>query len=185
MDSFDGAAGAAPAGWKGLRGRWVLTEDPSAARGPSVLLQDAEADPWAVLLRDGSYAGDLRVSVRFRPVSGREDASGGIALRAQDPRNYLLVRANALEGNLRLYRITDDRREMLASAETAPPALGAWHTLEVVLRRGTATCLLDGRPLLAHPVGDAWPAGRVGLWTKADSRTAFDDFTVLRLKEPR
>ena len=188
LDSFEGKPGEAPQGWRARGGRWILAADGSAARGPGVLLQDAAAQDWAVLLKEGACTGNLLATVRFKPVSGTEDASGGLILRAQDAENYYLCRANALEGNFRLYLFQGNRRETLESAEVQPPALGTWHTLGFAVQGDVLTCALDGRTLITHRIDPAkepaWASGRVGLWTKADSRTAFDDRRVTRLPGP-
>jgi hypothetical protein len=188
LESFEGKPGEAPPGWRARGGHWVQAEDASAARGPGVLLQEGSARDWAVLLKDGAYAGNLLMTVRFKPVSGTEDASAGLILRAQDAENYYLCRANALEGNFRLYAFRGNRRETLESAEVQPPALGTWHTLGFAIQGDVLTCALDGRTLITHRIDPAkepaWASGRVGLWTKADSRTAFDDLLVTRLPEP-
>src|SRR5262245_37229826 len=87
--------------WNFVAGQWV--NRPS--RGRIVLAQVAETQPWAVAILEDAKFADVDATVRFRPVSGREDASGGVILRAQDGQNYLLVRANALENNFRLYSV--------------------------------------------------------------------------------
>ena len=108
-------------------------------------------------------------------MAGREDASGGIVFRFHDGR-YYVVRANAREDNFRLYSY-DRGRHQLASAHVAPPALGQWHTIRVVAVGDRIQAYLNGALLLDHR--DArFRAGRVGLWTKADSVTAFDDLVV-------
>src|SRR6185503_2121069 len=91
--------------WKFAAGKWE--------RRSGVLAQTAETQPWAVALLEDRKYGDVDVSVRFRPVSGKEDASGGILFRARDEKNYYVVRANALEDNFRLYTITEGRRKQL------------------------------------------------------------------------
>jgi hypothetical protein len=142
-------------GWKTIDGQWAVEEMPGAPTG-------------------GPYT-DVDVSVRFQPISGREDASGGIVFRFADGR-YYVVRANALENNVRLYYY-DRSRHQLATAIVQPPALGRWHTLRVVVVGDQIQASLDGQRLLDHR--DArFRAGQVGLWTKADSITAFDDFVV-------
>ncbi len=186
LDSFEGKPGAAPQGWRSGRGRWALAEDASAARGPMVLKQDAAVEDWAVILRDGAYAGDLSAEVRFKPLSGREDASGGLVLLAQDADNYYLCRANALEGNFRLYYVKGNGRVQLESASVQAPEIGTWHTLQMALQGDTLSCALDGRVLITHRVNPsrepAWKAGRVGLWTKADSVTRFDRLDIIVIK---
>ena len=87
--------------WKFVTGKWVRR----ASDGRQVLAQTVETQPWAVAVLEDQKFADVDVSVRFRPISGKEDASGGIIIRAKDGQNYLLVRANALENNFRLYTI--------------------------------------------------------------------------------
>ncbi len=119
--------------------------------------------------------GDVDVSVRFEPLSGREDASGGIVFRFDQGR-YYVVRANALEDNFRLYSYDRGRRQ-LASAAVKAPARGQWHTLRLVALGGHMQAWLDGVRYLDHR--DArFSSGRIGLWTKADSVTAFQGLTV-------
>ena len=122
----------------------------------------------------GPYT-DLDVSMKFKPISGREDASGGIVFRFNDGK-YYVVRANALEDNLRLYYYDRGRRQ-LASARVKAPALGQWHTVRVVAVGEHIQAWLDGTRYLDHRDARS-AAGRVGLWTKADSVTAFDDLTI-------
>jgi hypothetical protein len=140
-----------------------------------VLVQRAVKNAFDVLVAPGGPYTDVDVSVRFKPISGREDASGGIVFRFADGR-YYVVRANALENNVRLYYYNGSRHQ-LASAKVQPPALGQWHTLRVVAVGDHIQASLDGQRLLDHR--DArFRAGQVGLWTKADSITAFDDLVV-------
>src|SRR5438105_1783570 len=122
--------GAENSKWKFVAGQWVRR----ASGDRQVLAQTKETQPWAVALLEDQKFGDVDVSVRFRPVSGKEDASGGIIVRAKDERNYLLVRANALENNFRLYAIVNGKRSTLASAKVTEPKLGTWHTIRVVAK---------------------------------------------------
>jgi Domain of Unknown Function (DUF1080) len=162
-------------GWKTVDGQWAVEEMPGAPSGQRVLVQRAVTNAFDVLVAPGGPYTDVDVSVRFKPISGREDASGGIVFRFADGR-YYVVRANALENNFRLYYY-DRSRHQLASATVPPPALGQWHTLRVVAVGDHIQASLDGQRLLDHR--DArFRAGQVGLWTKADSITAFDDFEV-------
>src|SRR5437667_3315154 len=125
--------------WKFLAGQWVRRA--SAAR--QVLAQTVETQPWAVAVLEDQKFADVDVSVRFRPVSGKEDASGGIIFRAKDGRNYLLVRANALENNFRLYTIVKGRRSTIASARVTEPKLGEWHKIRVVAKGPKIQAYLD------------------------------------------
>jgi len=113
--------------------------------------------------------------MKFKPMSGREDASGGIVFRFNDGK-YYVVRANALEGNFRLYCYDRGRRQ-LASASVLAPALGQWHTVRLVALGDHMQAWLDGKLYLDHR-DSRFGSGRVGVWTKADSITAFDDLTV-------
>ena len=159
--------------WKYVTGQWVRR----ASGGRQVLVQTVETQPWAVAVLEDQRFADVDVSVRFRPVSGKEDASGGIIVRAKDGRNYLLVRANALENNFRLYTIVNGKRSTIASARVTEPKLGTWHTIRVAATGGKIQAHLDGVLLLDHQdrtFADGW----VGLWTKADSVTEFADLEV-------
>src|SRR5207245_8753822 len=113
-----------------------------------VLAQVAPTDPWAVALLEDQKLADVDVTVRFRPVSGKEDASGGIIFRARDGRNYFLVRANALENNFRLYTLVNGKRSTIASARV--PSLGAWHSIRVVALGPKIQAYLNGTLLLDH-----------------------------------
>ena len=162
-------------GWKSIAGQWGVEEMAGAPGGRRVLVQRAVQNAFNVIVAPGGPYRDVDVSVRFKPISGREDASGGIVIRFADGR-YYLVRANALENNFRLYAYDRGRRQ-LASATVEPPALGQWHTVRVVAVGDRMQGYLNGKLLLDYR--DArFRSGQVGLWTKADSITAFDDLTV-------
>jgi Domain of Unknown Function (DUF1080) len=159
--------------WKFVAGRW----EHRASGNRRVLVQTVETQPWAVAVLEDQKFADVDVSVRFRPVSGKEDASGGIIFRARDGRNYLLVRANALENNFRFYTIVNGKRSTIASARVKEPTLGAWHTIRVVATGPKVQAYLDGALLLDH--ADAtFTEGWIGLWTKADSVTEFSDLEI-------
>jgi 3-keto-disaccharide hydrolase len=160
--------------WKFVAGTW--TRRPSGGR--QVLAQVAETQPWAVAILEDQRFDDVDVSVRFRPVSGNEDASGGVIFRARDGRNYLLVRANALENNFRLYAIVNGKRSTIASARVTEPKLGEWHKIRVVARGPKIQAYLDDALLLDHE-DKTFTGGWVGLWTKADSVTEFADLAVV------
>ncbi len=161
-------------------GRWAVIAEAGARPANAVLGQDQPTDPWAVALfqGEGRALADGIVRVRFRPVSGEDDRAGGIVFRAQDERNYYLVRANGLEDNLRLYVVKEGHRWQLATATVDPPAAGRWHTLEVRVAGTTMRATLDGGP--AVEAADAsFARGWCGLWTKSDSVTWFDDWEVV------
>ena len=160
--------------WKFVAGKW--TYRPSGGR--QVLAQVAETQPWAIALLEDQKFDDLEATVRFRPVSGKEDASGGIIFRATDGRNYLLVRANALENNFRLYSMVNGRRSTIASARVTEPKLGDWHRIRVVAKGPKIQAYLNDALLLDHE-DKTFTGGFIGLWTKADSVTEFTDLEVI------
>src|SRR5437899_2219114 len=162
-------------GWRVVDGRWTVEEMAGAPSGKRVLIQRATQNEFNVIVAAGGPYADADVSVRFKPISGREDASGGIVFRFSDGR-YYVIRANALENNFRLYYY-DRGRHQLASATVEPPALGQWHTLRVVTVGDRIQGYLNGALLLDHRDG-RFRSGQVGLWTKADSVTAFDDLVI-------
>ena len=162
-------------GWKTVEGQWTVEEMPGAPSGKRVLVQRATKNEFNVIVAPGGPYTDIDVSVRFKPISGREDASGGIVFRFADGK-YYVVRANALEDNFRFYYY-DKRRVQLATATVKPPALGQWHALRVVAVGDLVQAYLDGKLLLDHH-DSRFRSGQVGLWTKTDSVTAFDDLEI-------
>jgi hypothetical protein len=161
--------------WTVVEGRWTVEPMPGAPDGKRVLVQRATGNAFNVIVAPPRPYGDVDVSARFYPISGREDASGGIVFRFADGR-YYVVRANALEDNFRLYAYERGRRQ-LASATVKKPALAQWHAIRVVAVGDRMQAWLNGVLLLDHR--DArFGSGRVGLWTKADSVTAFEGLTI-------
>ena len=161
--------------WKVVDGRWSVEDSNDAPSGGRVLVQRALENQFNVIVAPGGPYTDVDVSVRFKPISGKEDASGGIVFRFSEGR-YYVVRANALEDNFRLY-FSDRSRYQLATARVKPPALGQWRTLRVVVVTNLIQAYLDGQLLLDHQDSRS-KAGQIGLWTKADSVTAFDDLMI-------
>jgi len=161
--------------WRIVDGRWVLEEMSETPTGKRALVQRAVENAFNVIVAPGGPYSEVDVFVRFKPMSGREDASGGIVFRFSEGR-YYVVRANALEDNFRLYSYDRGRRQF-ATARVSPPALGQWHTLRVVAVGDRIQAYLDGQFLLDHR-DSRFRSGQAGLWTKADSVTAFDDLVV-------
>lgn len=161
--------------WNVVDGTWAVEDMAGAPSGKRVLVQRATGNDFDVIVAPAGPFSDVDVTMRFKPMSGREDASGGIVFRFQDGK-YYVVRANALENNFRLYSY-DRGRHQLASARVPPPALGQWHRLRVVAAGDHIQGWLDGKLLLDHR-DTRFKAGKVGLWTKADSVTAFDDLVI-------
>lgn len=165
--------------WTIVTGQWSVEEMSGAPSGQRVLVQRATMNEFNVIVAPPGPYTDLDVSMRFRPIAGREDASGGIVFRFGAGK-YYVVRANALEDNVRLYAYDRGRRQ-LATASVKAPTLGQWHTLRVVAVGDRVQAWLDGTLHLDHR--DArFKSGRVGLWTKADSVTAFDDLVIRGVK---
>jgi hypothetical protein len=161
--------------WKVIDGKWTV-EQPAGTPGEKrVLMLRPQGSAYNIIVAPGGPYNDVDVSVRFSPISGREDASGGIVFRFSDG-GYYVVRANALEDNFRLYYY-DQKRYQLATAKVKPPALGQWHTLRVIAVGPRIQAYLDGQLLLDHQ-DSRFKTGRIGLWTKSDSVTAFDDLEV-------
>jgi hypothetical protein len=181
IDNFDGCAcGAAPQGWTcGVTGkgapRWAVETDRSAPSAPNVLRQSASGTfPWCV--KKGVSLADGFVEVKFKPENGREDQAGGIIWRWQDGDNYYVARANALENNVSLYYTADGKRNTLKYVNAPVPA-NVWHALRVEFSGTRIKVLLDGEPYVEQEDSHIQGPGAVGVWTKADSVTAFDDFS--------
>ena len=179
IDFDSSATGALPDGWKaGVTGagtpRWSVERDATAPSAPNVLKQSGRgAFPWCV--KDASVA-DGFVEVKMKPVSGREDQAGGVVWRWKDGDNYYVARANALENNVSLYYTERGSRKTIRYVD-APVAGNAWHTLRVEFSGSRIRVVLDGVARIEVDDRHIEGAGAVGVWTKADSVTLFDDFT--------
>lgn len=172
---FDDGEGPLPSTMSNVLGQWSRVPDPTAPSAANVLRQTGEygnPDFPRVLVNDLTF-GDVTVRVRCRPDDGEIDRACGLILRAQDSDNYYIARANALEGNVRFYRVVDGSRMQLATANRDVTA-GEWHTLEVAATADEIVVSWDDAELIR--TRDAtYAKGKVGLWTKADSITSFDD----------
>jgi Domain of Unknown Function (DUF1080) len=166
-------------GWTTVSGQWAVDEMAGAATGKRVLVQRATTNDFNVIVAPPGPFSDIEVTVKFYPMSGRQDASGGIVFRLHDGR-YYVVRANALEDNFRLYAYDRGRRQ-LASATVKRPPFAHWHLIRVVAIGDRLQASLNGVQLLDHR-DSRFKAGRVGLWTKADSITAFDALSIRGVK---
>jgi hypothetical protein len=173
-------AGTLPAGWKsGVTGRgapkWTIDKDETAPTPPNVLKQSGSGTfPWCVKANTAIENGS--VEVKFKPISGREDAAGGLVWRWKDGDNYYVARANALEDNVALYYTQNGRRNTIKYVD-APVAKSQWHTLKVEFAGKSIRVTLDGKVYIEQEDDHISGSGAVGVWTKADSVTAFDDFT--------
>ena len=165
---------------QGAKAQWVVKADPSAPSQPNVLAQTStdKTDyrfPLAIA-DDGSFQ-DLDMSVKFKAVSGEVDRAAGMAFRLRDANNYYIVRANALEGNYRLYHVVKGQRVQFAGANVKV-ASGEWHELRVECAGNHIICYYDNEKKIDATDETFKEAGKVGLWTKADSVTYFDDLRV-------
>ena len=171
--------GKPPAGWTATQtgsgtANWVVVADSTAPTRPNVLKQAGQAT-YPVCLKDDTNLKDGFVSVKFKPLSGREDQAGGLVWRAKDANNYYIARANALEDNVTIYHTINGRRTEKKRANMKV-ATNQWHDLRVDFDGGHFTVTFDGKKALDWDDQTFKDAGRVGVWTKADSVTLFDDF---------
>jgi hypothetical protein len=176
----DATAGASPPGWtsavtgKGAS-KWTVEKDATAPSAPNVLKQSAEGT-YPVCLRDGTSIKDGFVEVKFKPLSGKEDQAGGVIWRAKDKDNYYIARANALEDNVTIYHTISGKRVSFKNTNTKV-APGQWHTLRVDFAGDRFSVTFNGKQVITANDSRIKEAGQVGLWTKADSVTLFDDFS--------
>ena len=168
-DSFD----SKKTKWKSYEGDWKFEK--------GELLQASTKNDFPVILNETQSFSDVDVSVSFKPISGYIDASGGLIFRAEDEDNYYIVRANGLENNFRLYTFTDGLRHQLASATVTTPAHNKFHTIRIIAVGDHIQAYLNGK-LEIDFHDKTFSKGYTGLWTKADSVTAFDNFKVLQFK---
>jgi hypothetical protein len=167
--------GGPPPGAEVFGGDWVVRPEPDAPTPPNVLCQTATAPFPALCLSDRIYT-DVEVSIRFKLVSGREDQAAGIVFRVQDRDNYYIVRANALEHDVMFFRYASGTRSILKRGP-ARVFSGQWQVLKVEVAGNRFRGFLDGK-LVAEVTDESYTAGKVGLWTKADSVTCFDSVRV-------
>jgi len=195
--NFDRAApGTVPAGWtvamthQGGPPKWEVFQDNSAPSKPCVLAQlsnDRTAGRFPLAIWDGASLQDGSVSVKFKAVSGTVDQGAGLVWRYRDPNNYYIVRANALENNVVLYKVSKGERLSLAPKGAVSNSYGVkhtvpkrtWATLRVDFHGNLFSVSLDGEKLFEVEDSTFTGAGKTGLWTKADSVIYFDDFQVV------
>jgi hypothetical protein len=155
-------------------GRWEVAKD----GGNHVLYQKARNDDatFNVALVEGTNYKDLDLSVRLRAVAGEVDRGGGLVWRAKDAKNYYIARYNPLEDNYRVYKVQDGKRTQFQSAKI--PGDDKWHTLRVSMIGTKITCSFDGQEYLGAEDSTFPETGKIGLWSKADAQSFFDDLTV-------
>lgn len=192
--NFDSdAPGSAPRGWSVAMARkagapkWEVLVDRTAPSKSNVLAQtsnDPTGDRYPLCIYDESNLRDGEVSVAFKPVSGRVDQGAGLVWRYKDPNTYYIARANALEDNVVLYKVEKGARIPLAPKGTASSTYGAkhrvpsnaWSTLRVAFKGPLFTVYVNGQKVFDVEDATFTDAGKVGLWTKADSVIYFDNF---------
>jgi len=172
--------GAAPAGWTATqtssgKAKWTVEKDGSAPSKPNVLKQSGQAT-FPICFKNDTNIKDGFVEVKFKPVAGREDQAGGVIWRLQDANNYYIARANALENNVTIYHTIKGKRTEKKRANMKV-ASGQWHTLHVDFNGNHFTVTFDGKKAIEWDDDTFKDAGKVGVWTKADSVTEFDDFS--------
>lgn len=185
--NFDNSQlGKAPAGWsigtnRGPAGRWEIRRDRSAPTQPYVLAQlssDPAANRAPLAILDNLSLRDGDVSVRIKPVAGREDPGGGLVWRYRDENNYYLVRANVTQNTVAVDKVENGRRIPLVAGVRHDIPFNAWSILKVSARGNRFQVYVDHRRILQGEDNTFTGAGKVGLCTMADSVTYFDDFRV-------
>src|SRR6266513_1209597 len=176
----DMKAGVPPPGWTATQtgsgtAKWTVDKDNSAPSKPNVLKQSGQAT-FPVCFKNGTSIKDGFVDVKFKPIAGKEDQAGGVIWRLQDANNYYIARANALESNVTIYHTVKGKRTEKKRTDMKV-ASGQWHTLRVDFSDNHFTVTLDGKKAIEWDDKAFTEAGMVGVWTKADSVTLFDDFS--------
>ncbi len=171
--TFDGdQVGGLPSGAQAFSGQWAVRAESDAPSPPNAFCQTGNAEFPAVILDTKAYI-DLTLITRFKPISGSQDQAGGLIFRVQDKDNYYILRANALENNVIFFIYVGGSRSQLKAGD-AKVASGTWHDLRVEVRGNAFRGFLDGMQVV-DTTDDRYKTGGVGLWTKSDSVTCFDD----------
>jgi hypothetical protein len=178
--------GAVPQGWKlaetrgkGTPATWQVIQDDTAPKGPKVVAitkNENRGSTYNLLMAEKTRYGDLSIRVKVKAVTGKQDQGGGPIWRAQDGDNYYIARWNPLEDNFRLYYVKEGRRIQLGTAEVKTDAK-IWHEVKIVHKGKQIAAYFDGKKLIELEDSTFSEAGMVGLWVKADGRTAFDNFS--------
>ena len=186
IDFESDKAGAPPAGWtfgrtgKGEPGSWVVEDaKPFGASGQLLVQRSADGTGYRFPVAFAPHVPftDGSITVRCKPVSGTVDQACGVVLRAKDENDYVVARANALEDNVRLYNVTKGSRKQFAGW-SGKVSSGEWHTLSLSAKGEEYVVTYDGKEVIRATNREQAGPGRAGLWTKADSVTAFDDVVI-------
>jgi hypothetical protein len=177
--------GSPPAGFtfartgQGGEGAWTVTADKTASAGRAIEQTSTERTDYRfpLAIHESISAANLDIEIRFKAVAGKVDQAAGIAVRLADADNYYVARANALEDNVRFYRVVAGRREQLAGANLKVTP-NEWHTLGLRAEGPRFMVSYDGKALFSAKDKTFTEAGGAALWTKADSVTRFDQVTI-------
>jgi hypothetical protein len=164
---------------------WLVITDPTAPSGTHVFAlttSDNYDGTFNLAIVDEPQLCDLELSVKVKAVAGEEDQGGGPIWRCQDGNNYYICRFNPLESNFRVYVVSNGKRRQLESVKV-DLNVDRWYDVRVRMVGNRITCYLNGNRLLDVSDDTISHAGRVGLWTKADAITSFDDLYVCQLSD--
>lgn len=179
-------AGKAPAGWKlgytnpaDGKATWTIAKDAKAMSGPNVLTLDAKSGGGAfnLAMAEKTAYQDVDVRTRIRANTGKEDQGGGLIWRCKDENNYYICRINPLESNFRVYKVVGGKRQQLQGVELKTDT-GKWHVVRAKMVGNHIQCFVDGKKMLDATDDAMKDAGMVGLWTKADASSSFDNIAV-------
>ncbi|HKC10870.1 MAG TPA: hypothetical protein VKI41_02305 [Vicinamibacteria bacterium] len=179
------AVGAPPVGFEfgrtgsGAEGKWVVRVEKEGAANHVLVQESADKTDYrfpVAVLKEGSYK-DVSLNVRARPLSGEVDQGFGLVWRYRDAKNYYITRCNALEDNCRIYHVLDGNRRQFGG-QNIKVAKNTWHTLKLDAVGNHFVVTYDGNKVFEGTDDTFKEAGKVGLWTKADSVIEFDDFTA-------
>jgi len=184
LDFEKDAVGKAPSGFsfaltgQGKPGVWIIRKD-DQAHGNVLVQTDADTTDYRfpVAVYDSVTARDVDLSVQFKALSGKGDQGAGLVWRYRDQNNYYITRCNALEDNCTIYHVVNGRRVAFLN-QNVKVASNVWHTLSVEAVGDHFVVTYDSRKVLDARDTTFKDAGKVGLWTKADSVIAFDDFSI-------
>jgi hypothetical protein len=167
---------------KGSDGEWMVVADPTAKEGFAIEQTSTDTTDYRfpLAIHASLSAKNLKAEIRFKAVGGKVDRAAGIAVRVEDPDNYYIARANALENNVRFYRVVAGKRQQLGTADLRVTS-GEWHTLALDARDQRFAVSYDGAALFEVTDPTFTQAGGVALWTKSDSVTRFDVMKITPL----
>lgn len=178
--------GKTPAGWKFAytnpadgKAAWTIAKDPKSMSGPNALALDTKSGggTFNLAIAEKTSYQDVDIRTRIRANSGKEDQGGGLIWRAKDENNYYLCRINPLEKNFRVYKVVGGKRETLGSAEYSSET-GRWYVVRAKMVGNHIQCYVDEKTLLDVADDNIKHAGMIGLWTKADASSSFDNIAV-------